>query len=163
MVRADRGATTEDLSSAVLMFWAVLAALSLVTAIIFSCAGGASKEKASATHADTYGSTCGAGCGAGCGGWAILFFSNQHQRERVSYNWHFTCHQFNCSLPTIFEQIEYQGILPNPQTMPFTLVEMIHLFIVVNTKREVILRIEAVSLDFLGKVFNKTACYAYYN
>ncbi|MBA0656377.1 hypothetical protein Goklo_008742 [Gossypium klotzschianum] len=67
MVRADRGASTEDLSSAVLMFWAVLAALSLVTAIIFSCAGGASKEKASATHADTYGSTCAAGCGAGCG------------------------------------------------------------------------------------------------
>ncbi|GMJ09723.1 hypothetical protein HRI_004641500 [Hibiscus trionum] len=63
----DGGATGEDFSSVFLMLWAALVALSLITAIVFSCAGGASKDKASATH-DTYGSTCAAGCGGGCGG-----------------------------------------------------------------------------------------------
>ncbi|KAK8636670.1 hypothetical protein V6N13_124411 [Hibiscus sabdariffa] len=58
----DGGAT-----SAFLVLWAALVALSLITAIVFSCAGGASKDKASTTH-DTYGSACAAGCGAGCGG-----------------------------------------------------------------------------------------------
>ncbi|KAL4384141.1 hypothetical protein GQ457_15G003270 [Hibiscus cannabinus] len=63
----DGGASatrTEGFSGGFFMFWAALVALSLVTAILFSCAGGASKDKPS----DTYGSTCAAGCGAGCGG-----------------------------------------------------------------------------------------------
>ncbi|KAK9021706.1 hypothetical protein V6N11_011681 [Hibiscus sabdariffa] len=63
----DGGASatrTEGFSGGFLMLWAALVALSLVTAILFSCAGGASKDKPS----DTYGSTCAAGCGAGCGG-----------------------------------------------------------------------------------------------
>ncbi|KAF3431925.1 hypothetical protein FNV43_RR26661 [Rhamnella rubrinervis] len=51
---------------AVLVLWAALISVALIWAIIFSCADGASKDKASATH-DTYGSTCG-GCGAACGG-----------------------------------------------------------------------------------------------
>ncbi|KAL4348675.1 hypothetical protein GQ457_17G013170 [Hibiscus cannabinus] len=63
----DGGASSEDFSSVFLVLWAALVALSLITAIVFSCAGGASKDKASTTH-DTYGSACAAGCGAGCGG-----------------------------------------------------------------------------------------------
>ncbi|KAJ9140790.1 hypothetical protein P3X46_031394 [Hevea brasiliensis] len=47
---------------------AALITLSILTAIIFSCAQGASKDKASAAHTDTYGATCLAGCGADCGG-----------------------------------------------------------------------------------------------
>ncbi|KAE8716180.1 hypothetical protein F3Y22_tig00110156pilonHSYRG00525 [Hibiscus syriacus] len=66
-VRVVDGGATEEFSGAFLMLWAALVALSLVTAILLSCAGGASKDKASATH-DTYGSACAAGCGAGCGG-----------------------------------------------------------------------------------------------
>ncbi|WRX15492.1 hypothetical protein QQP08_007979 [Theobroma cacao] len=68
VVRTDGGVSSQDLSSMVFFFWAALAALSLITAIMLSCAGGASKDKASATHTDAYGSTCAAGCGAGCGG-----------------------------------------------------------------------------------------------
>ncbi|XVE75234.1 hypothetical protein DITRI_Ditri12bG0079300 [Diplodiscus trichospermus] len=69
LARTDGGGSSQDLcSSVVFIFWAALAALFLITAIMFSCAGGASKDKASATHTDTYGSTCAAGCGAGCGG-----------------------------------------------------------------------------------------------
>ncbi|KAK8537261.1 hypothetical protein V6N13_042198 [Hibiscus sabdariffa] len=50
----DGGATrTEDFCGGFLMLWAALVAVSLVTAILFSCAGGASKDKPS----DTYGST----------------------------------------------------------------------------------------------------------
>ncbi|OMO64657.1 hypothetical protein CCACVL1_21623 [Corchorus capsularis] len=64
VVRRDGGAG----SSVVLILWAAFAALSVITAIMFSCGGGSSKDKASATHADAYGSTCAAGCGGGCGG-----------------------------------------------------------------------------------------------
>ena len=62
MARTDGGG-----SSVVFIFWAALAALFLITAIMFSCSGGASKDKVPATHTDAYGSTCAAGCGAGCG------------------------------------------------------------------------------------------------
>lgn len=48
-----------------LLFWAAIVTLSIIASVILSCAGGASKDKASTT--DTYGTTC-AGCGAGCGG-----------------------------------------------------------------------------------------------
>ncbi|XVF02224.1 hypothetical protein REPUB_Repub04eG0157200 [Reevesia pubescens] len=68
VARAAAGGSNQDLSSVVFIFWAALTVLSLITAIMFSCAGGASKDKASATHADAYGSTCAAGCGAACGG-----------------------------------------------------------------------------------------------
>ncbi|KAF5745243.1 hypothetical protein HS088_TW07G00826 [Tripterygium wilfordii] len=61
------GGDGEGLSSAIGVLWAVLVILSVVGTIIFSCADGASKEKASAT-AVAYGSTCAAGCGAACGG-----------------------------------------------------------------------------------------------
>lgn len=60
--------SSQDLSSVVFMFWAALVAVFVITAIMFACAGGATKDKASATGGDTYGSTCAAGCGAGCGG-----------------------------------------------------------------------------------------------
>ena len=67
VARTDGGGSNQDLSSVVFIFWAALAALFLITAIMFSCSGGASKDKVPATHTDAYGSTCAAGCGAGCG------------------------------------------------------------------------------------------------
>ncbi|KAG2709418.1 hypothetical protein I3760_05G238300 [Carya illinoinensis] len=68
--RGDGGRNAESLrsSSAVLIFWGALVMLSLITAIIFACADGASKEKDSATPTDTNGTVCAAGCGGGCGG-----------------------------------------------------------------------------------------------
>ncbi|KAF8032205.1 hypothetical protein BT93_D1199 [Corymbia citriodora subsp. variegata] len=59
----------EALSGAVLVFTAFLLSLALFVVVMFMCADGMSKDKASApTHTDTYGSTCAAGCGAACGG-----------------------------------------------------------------------------------------------
>ncbi|OAY31368.1 hypothetical protein MANES_14G106800v8 [Manihot esculenta] len=65
---AIRGGGRSGGGEALLLCWAALITLSILTAIVFSCAGGASKDKASATHTDTYGATCAAGCGAACGG-----------------------------------------------------------------------------------------------
>ncbi|XP_059670959.1 uncharacterized protein LOC132316502 [Cornus florida] len=42
--------------------------LSLISAIIFSCAEGASRDKNSAGEPSAYGAECTAGCGGGCGG-----------------------------------------------------------------------------------------------
>ena len=63
------GGNGESLSSVVFIFWGALVMLSLVTAIIFACADGASKDKTSASHTDAYGAgaPC-AACGGGCGG-----------------------------------------------------------------------------------------------
>jgi hypothetical protein len=58
------GGNGESLSSVVFIFWSALVMLSLVTAIIFACADGASKDKTSASHT---GAPC-AACGGGCGG-----------------------------------------------------------------------------------------------
>ncbi|GMP83466.1 hypothetical protein CsSME_00037366 [Camellia sinensis var. sinensis] len=49
--------------SGVLILWVALVSLILISAIIFSCADGASKDKTSAAQADNYGAGCGAGCG----------------------------------------------------------------------------------------------------
>ncbi|KAJ0095647.1 hypothetical protein Patl1_15098 [Pistacia atlantica] len=58
-----------DGSTVAFLLWAFLVTLSIISAVVFSCAGGASKDKDSATNADAaYGSNCAAGCGAGCGG-----------------------------------------------------------------------------------------------
>lgn len=58
----------EGLSNVIFLFWAVLVSFSIVTGVLFSCAGGGtSKDKASA-HNDAYGASTCAGCGAGCGG-----------------------------------------------------------------------------------------------
>lgn len=67
VVRGDGGGNGESLSGVVFIFWVALVMLSLITASIFACADGASKEKDSATHTDTYGTACAAGCGGGCG------------------------------------------------------------------------------------------------
>ncbi|KAL0326967.1 UNVERIFIED_CONTAM: hypothetical protein Sangu_1774700 [Sesamum angustifolium] len=51
--------------------WGALLALVLVISVVFSCAGGASQDKAAAanSHADTYGgAACAGACGAACGG-----------------------------------------------------------------------------------------------
>ncbi|KAL7149388.1 hypothetical protein ABFS83_05G037200 [Erythranthe nasuta] len=56
---------------AIFAVWASLLSLFLIVSVMFSCAGGASEDKASATsHTDTYGgSACGGGaCGTTCGG-----------------------------------------------------------------------------------------------
>ncbi|KAK3189346.1 hypothetical protein Dsin_028907 [Dipteronia sinensis] len=63
VIREDNGRG----GSVVLLFWAALFTLSIITVIVFSCAGGASKDKDSA-GTDAYGTTCAAGCGAACGG-----------------------------------------------------------------------------------------------
>lgn len=63
MVREEGGAV-------VFLLWAVLVTLSIISAVVFSCAGGASKDKASTTNADAaYASNCAAECGAACGAW----------------------------------------------------------------------------------------------
>ena len=64
-IRGDGKINGEDWSSAAILFWAAIITLSIIASVILSCAGGASKDKATTT--DTYGSTC-AGCGAACGG-----------------------------------------------------------------------------------------------
>ncbi|KAK7815088.1 hypothetical protein CFP56_002030 [Quercus suber] len=69
VVPRDASGNGESLSSEVVfIIWGALVMLSLITAAIFSCADGASKDKASATHNDAYGSACAAGCGGACGG-----------------------------------------------------------------------------------------------
>ncbi|KAF5751896.1 hypothetical protein HS088_TW02G00915 [Tripterygium wilfordii] len=62
------GGDGEGLTGGIGLFWTLLVILYIVGAIIFSCADGASRDKASATNADAYGSTCAAGCGAACAG-----------------------------------------------------------------------------------------------
>ncbi|GMN38637.1 hypothetical protein TIFTF001_007869 [Ficus carica] len=66
----ERGASESFLSGVVFVVMAALLSLAVITAVVFSCADGASKDKASAAHTDTYGGTaCAAGCGGGgCGG-----------------------------------------------------------------------------------------------
>ncbi|KAK9276063.1 hypothetical protein L1049_006345 [Liquidambar formosana] len=61
------GSGSESLGNGIFILWVGLITLSLISAIIFSCADGASRDKASATQTDTYGTNCG-GCGAACGG-----------------------------------------------------------------------------------------------
>ena len=69
MVRQWRGGDSGD-GGAILALWAVLVSLVLITAVVFSCAGGASGDKTSA--ADSYGgAACGGACGGGCGGWRL--------------------------------------------------------------------------------------------
>ncbi|XVE58814.1 hypothetical protein DITRI_Ditri04bG0199100 [Diplodiscus trichospermus] len=58
---------------AFLVLWAALLTLSLISAIIFSCADGVSKDKPTSGDSNYYGGQCaaacgGAGCGAACGG-----------------------------------------------------------------------------------------------
>lgn len=49
------------------ILWLVLVSFCIISAIIFSCADGVSKEKTSAADPEPYGAGCAAGCGAGCG------------------------------------------------------------------------------------------------
>ncbi|CAK7349685.1 unnamed protein product [Dovyalis caffra] len=57
-----------DGSCLVVLLWAVLLTLSLLSALIFSCADGVSKDKSSEVDSTVYGGGCAAGCGAACGG-----------------------------------------------------------------------------------------------
>ncbi|KAL3731423.1 hypothetical protein ACJRO7_028321 [Eucalyptus globulus] len=68
---AATGASVGEASSsgAVLVLTAFLLSLALFVVVMFMCADGMSKDKASASdHTGTYGSNCAAGCGAACGG-----------------------------------------------------------------------------------------------
>ncbi|KAK2981477.1 hypothetical protein RJ640_021918 [Escallonia rubra] len=56
---ARRDGSNDGLGAAVMIFWAALVALSLISAIVLSCADGASKDKA--TNTDAYGGGCAAG------------------------------------------------------------------------------------------------------
>ncbi|KAJ9187263.1 hypothetical protein P3X46_002740 [Hevea brasiliensis] len=75
MVRLLKEATTlgggsDGISSGcvVLVLWLGLLTLSILSAMIFSCAEGVPKENKSAeVDATLYGGGCGGGCGAGCG------------------------------------------------------------------------------------------------
>lgn len=49
------------------ILWVVLVTLCIMSAIVFSCADGISKEKTSAADPEPYGAGCGAECGADCG------------------------------------------------------------------------------------------------
>ncbi|KAK8487372.1 hypothetical protein V6N11_021444 [Hibiscus sabdariffa] len=75
MVRELKVVTDMDSGSVLLVLWAARVTLSLILAMIFSCADGVSKEKTtSSVDASVYGgagctASCGgAGCGAACGG-----------------------------------------------------------------------------------------------
>ncbi|KAK6931547.1 Myc-type, basic helix-loop-helix (bHLH) domain [Dillenia turbinata] len=58
----------DELRKVVIVLWVALIMVSLISAIIFSCADGMPKDKAASNHADIYGAGCAAECGAGCGG-----------------------------------------------------------------------------------------------
>ncbi|KAL4316826.1 hypothetical protein HN51_070790 [Arachis hypogaea] len=50
------------------ILWVMLFALCIISAMIFSCADGVSKDRtAAAADPEPYGAGCGAECGAGCG------------------------------------------------------------------------------------------------
>ncbi|KAJ9676936.1 hypothetical protein PVL29_022100 [Vitis rotundifolia] len=67
VVTGGGGGGSDGLGGACLVFWLALVALSLISAVIFSCADGASKDKASASDTGVYGAGCTAECGAACG------------------------------------------------------------------------------------------------
>ncbi|XP_015882794.1 uncharacterized protein LOC107418606 [Ziziphus jujuba] len=54
-------------SAGFVVLWLALLGVCIISAIIFSCADGVSKEKTSTADTELYGGGCAAGCGAGCG------------------------------------------------------------------------------------------------
>ncbi|KAK8627855.1 hypothetical protein V6N13_135453 [Hibiscus sabdariffa] len=73
MVRELKVITDMDAGCVFLVLWAALVTLSSISAMIFSCADGVSKEKTTSGDSEFYGGGCtagcgGAGCGAACGG-----------------------------------------------------------------------------------------------
>lgn len=59
------GVVSPSASQLIMIFWVSLV---LFSAIVFSCAHGASKDrKEQQDHPNIYGSNCAAGCGAACG------------------------------------------------------------------------------------------------
>lgn len=66
------GGAHQGFSNAAFLLWVVLITLSLMSAIIFSCSDGASKDKTS-TQTDGYNGTgCTACGGTACGGWTLF-------------------------------------------------------------------------------------------
>jgi hypothetical protein len=51
-------------SNAYDILWMVFVTFCIISSIIFSCAGGVSKERNSVADAESYGAGCGVGCGA---------------------------------------------------------------------------------------------------
>lgn len=68
VISAQYGGGNGGIGVIFLVFWAALLTLSLILAIILSCADGVSKDKTT-TSGDTSfcGGECAAGCGAACG------------------------------------------------------------------------------------------------
>lgn len=61
------GPGIEGLGTTLLVLWVAIVSICVISAIILSCAEGASRDKDS--HTETYAAGCAAaGCGAGCGG-----------------------------------------------------------------------------------------------
>ncbi|KAK3036701.1 hypothetical protein RJ639_030525 [Escallonia herrerae] len=77
---ARRDGSNDGLGAAVMIFWAALVALSLISAIVVSCADGASKDKASATNTDAYGG----GCAAGVHIWKSCLHCNKFPRHTLA-------------------------------------------------------------------------------
>ncbi|KAG6752907.1 hypothetical protein POTOM_042948 [Populus tomentosa] len=67
VLAVDRSGGGVD-GSCLVLLWAVLLTLCLLSAIVVSCAEGVSKDKTSENDSTLYGGGCGAGCGAACGG-----------------------------------------------------------------------------------------------
>lgn len=59
----------EGFVSPFMVIWMAMLFLSMILTMIFSCADGVPRNKAS--HAENYGSSCAAGCSAGCGAWIV--------------------------------------------------------------------------------------------
>ena len=81
------GGGHQGFGNAVILFWVALITLSLMSAIIFSCSDGASKDKASATQTDGYQGTGCTACGGACGAWTrlrILLLRNEALLEICS-------------------------------------------------------------------------------
>ncbi|WOH07672.1 hypothetical protein DCAR_0727105 [Daucus carota subsp. sativus] len=64
--RASSNTNFQGLGSLLLLLWALVVSICFISAVILSCADGASREKDASN--ETYAAGCGAGCGGGCGG-----------------------------------------------------------------------------------------------
>lgn len=67
MVREWKEVVEGHGSSGGFLLWGVVVTLSLMLAVLFSCAEGASSKDRTSTADAAYGGGCGADCGAACG------------------------------------------------------------------------------------------------
>ncbi|KAF3438595.1 hypothetical protein FNV43_RR21358 [Rhamnella rubrinervis] len=67
MVRLSSVDGSSSYAGFLVYLWLALLSVCILSAIIFSCTDGVSKEKTSTADTELYGGGCAAGCGAGCG------------------------------------------------------------------------------------------------